>query len=63
MIEEATMEYLTVNEAAQRLRVHRNSVYKWLRTGQIEGRRFGRVWRIAETALHEKENHNGVQKQ
>ncbi len=44
-------EFLTVDEVAELLRIHRNTVYRWCRQGQLEALRFGKSWRIPQTAL------------
>ncbi|MDA8217420.1 MAG: helix-turn-helix domain-containing protein [Chloroflexota bacterium] len=42
---------LTVEEAAQYLRVHEQTVYQLLRTGQLKGAKVGRVWRIHRASV------------
>jgi excisionase family DNA binding protein len=37
----ATEQWLTVAEIVERLRVHENTVRRWLRTGELPGRNFG----------------------
>lgn len=44
---------LTVNEAAEYLRVTPYTVRKWLRDGLIPGRKIGRVYRLYEAELEE----------
>lgn len=47
----------TPEEAAEILQVHPYTIRKWLRAGKIQGKKFGRVWRIPESALEAvKEN-------
>jgi excisionase family DNA binding protein len=43
--------FLTVEETAERLKVHPESVRDWLRTGKLRGLKAGRQWRITESAL------------
>lgn len=38
--------FLTLAEAAERLRVSNHTIYKMCRNGQIPARRVGRLWRI-----------------
>lgn len=45
------VNYRTPDEVANELRVTRRTVYEWLRTGQLHGRRAGRGWRITEEDL------------
>lgn len=45
--------FLTAEQVAQALQVHLNTVRHWLRTGQISGRKIGRVWRISESELRQ----------
>ena len=40
------MEWITVREAAVRLQVRRDTVYRWLRSGKLQGRQWGRTWRV-----------------
>lgn len=42
---------LTVNEAADYLRVTPYTLRKWLRKGRIRGRKIGRIYRIMEAEL------------
>lgn len=46
--------YLDPLEAAEALRVHRRTVYRWLRTGKVPGHKIGGVWRIWRSDLPEK---------
>lgn len=39
-------DLLTPLEVAERLRVNREVVYKWLQSGKMKGIRVGRLWRI-----------------
>jgi len=41
----------TVEEAAQILSIHPDTLRIWLRTGKIKGVKIGRGWRISETEL------------
>lgn len=41
----------TPEEAAQKLKVTRRSIYAWLRSGRLRGLRAGDQWRIAEDDL------------
>jgi excisionase family DNA binding protein len=47
--------WLTVAEIAERLRVHEQTVRRWLRSGELPGRALGRKagWRIREADLEE----------
>lgn len=44
-------ELYTPQEAADLLMVTLNTVRKWLRTGELEGFKIGKFWRIRRTAL------------
>ncbi len=48
---ELTPGALTIEEAARRLSVHRNTVYRWAQEGTIPARKIGGVWRIDRNAL------------
>lgn len=43
--------YLTVEQAAEVLQVHPDTVRQWLRGSQLAGRKIGRIWRIPESGL------------
>jgi excisionase family DNA binding protein len=42
---------LTVEQAAEHLLVAKKTVLEWLRSGQLKGRKAGRLWRIRERDL------------
>jgi excisionase family DNA binding protein len=42
---------LSINETAQKLRAHPETVRQWLREGQIAGVKLGRSWRVRESDL------------
>lgn len=44
---------LTVNEAAERLALSPDTIRKWLRSGQIEGVKISRIWRVYENDIEE----------
>lgn len=43
--------FLTVEETAQLLRVHKNTIYRWVREGRLPSTRIGKQWRIPREAL------------
>ena len=44
--------FLTVDEAAEYLRIHRLSIYRLLKSGALPGAlKVGRVWRIPQSAF------------
>ena len=46
-------DVLTVTDVAQILFVGRNTIYDLLNTGQLQGFRIGRSWRVLKTSLEE----------
>lgn len=42
---------LTVEQVAEVLRVHKDTVYGWLRTEKIHGFKVGGVWRVSQAEL------------
>lgn len=44
---------LTIEQAALRLQLHRDTVRKQLKRGELRGVKRGRVWRVPESALEE----------
>ena len=47
------MEYLSVDQIASDLKVHRNTVENWLRTGKLRGVKLGgdKLWRVSRESL------------
>lgn len=43
--------YFTVEEVAERLKVSRMSVYRWIKTGQLDAYKLGGEFRISEEAV------------
>ena len=47
-------DVLTPTEVAKKLRVHRDTVLRWLREGRLPGQKLGyRTWRITEDNIRE----------
>ena len=44
-------EYLTIEEAASRVKVKPDTLRLWLRTGRLKGLKAGRLWRVKTTDL------------
>ncbi|MHB1415377.1 MAG: helix-turn-helix domain-containing protein [Chloroflexota bacterium] len=44
-------DLLTVPEVARHLGLHTQTVYRFLRSGQLKGVRIGRVWRVRRQSL------------
>lgn len=45
------LAFLTVEETADLLRVHKNTIYRWVREGRLPSTRIGKQWRIPRQAL------------
>lgn len=49
------MQYLTVKDVAQQLRVHPRTVIRWLNSGHLKGHKLGEgktaLWRIPKAEL------------
>lgn len=43
--------YLTPLEAAKVLKVDRRTIYRWLRSGEIDARKIGGTWRIMQPIM------------
>ncbi len=43
--------FFTVNEIAASLRVHTNTVRKWLMQGKLTGKKAGKKWLISQPAI------------
>ena len=46
-------ELLTVEEVMEILYLGKNTVYDLLRSGELKGIRFGRVWRVPKESIRE----------
>ena len=46
-------ELLTVDEVMEILYLGKNTVYELLRSGELEGIRFGRAWRVPKESIKE----------
>lgn len=46
-------ELLTVEDVMDILYLGKNTVYNLLRSGELKGIRFGRVWRIPKSSIEE----------
>jgi excisionase family DNA binding protein len=44
-------EILTTDEVAALLKIHPKTVYKFLRANELQGHRFGRIWRFKKSAI------------
>ena len=44
-------EYLTIEEAAKRLKMSKITIYRMARKGQLPAVKFGKAWRISSTKL------------
>lgn len=44
-------QFLTPEEIAAKLKVHRETVYNWIRSGRLKAVRAGRQLRVAESEL------------
>lgn len=49
--EAAAPEWLTIAEAAAHLKVHHNTISKWIKSRALPAKRIGRGWRIARADL------------
>jgi excisionase family DNA binding protein len=45
--------FLTLDEVAELFRVHRGTVYKWVRSGKLRAVRVAATWRIPEEVIDE----------
>jgi excisionase family DNA binding protein len=45
------IRYLTIDEVAQLLRIHPDTVRRLLREKRLPGKKIGREWRISQEAL------------
>lgn len=45
------VDFYTVEEFAREARISTKTVRRWLKDGKIEGKQFGRIWRIPPSEL------------
>jgi excisionase family DNA binding protein len=45
--------YATLPEVAERLKVSRRTVYRWIKSGELDAYKFANEYRITESALKE----------
>jgi len=50
---ESQEDYMTLLRAAQVLRVHPNTIYRWIKDLGLPASKVGRVWRIRRPELEE----------
>jgi len=43
--------YLTVDQVAELLQVHSNTIYLWLLSGKLPGAKIGDTWRIRKSDI------------
>jgi len=48
-------KWLTVSQTSELMNLPRSYLYEALNSGEINGRKFGRFWRIPESYTHENE--------
>ena len=44
-------DFLTVDEACELMKIGHNAIYKLLRSGELQGIRNGRVWRVPKYSI------------
>lgn len=44
-------ELLTAQEVAERMKVHINTIYNWINSGDLKASKAGDLWRVYETDL------------
>ena len=47
------LEMVTVSEAKQIFRVHRYTIYRWMKEGKLEGKRIGKKFLIKKSDIEE----------
>jgi excisionase family DNA binding protein len=57
----ATEQMLTPKEVMQRLRISRNTFYRWVHDRGLPARKVGRVWRVPADELDEWERRGGAE--
>jgi excisionase family DNA binding protein len=55
----SSTKVLTVNELAEYLRVHRSTIYRLLKKGQLPGFKIGSDWRFNVEVIDEWRLHQG----
>ncbi len=52
--QQATSRYITTDEAAEIAGMHRESIRRWIREGELEARKRGRSYDVLESSLLRK---------
>lgn len=52
------MELITVKEAAERLAITERALREWLKRGDIQGIKMGRIWRLEKSVVEDFINDN-----
>ena len=55
--------YLTLSEIAERLKVSRRTVYRWVKDGDLNAYKFANEYRITESDLKDFLEHRRTRKQ
>lgn len=45
-------EFLTVSEVAKRLKLHPETIARYIRQGELQALKFGRVWRMKKKEVN-----------
>ena len=49
-----SIQLITPKQAADLLKVHLNTIYRWLDSGELKGVQFVDTWRIDRSAIEER---------
>lgn len=48
---ETQPQIMTIEEVADYFKVHRNTIYRWVKEGHLEAMKFGRTLRFTQAAI------------
>ncbi len=48
---EQNVELISAKEAAELFKVHLNTIYRWLESGELKGIRVGETWRVDKAEI------------
>jgi excisionase family DNA binding protein len=55
------LQFYTLQQLAERWRLHSVTIHRWLRSGKLKAVRFGRDWRISVAEVERVERESAIE--